>query len=175
MKISLTLSLPLVLAGLSCSRQTAGHLGMPAPPLQVAQWIKGTPVDLAAAQGRNVIVIEYWATWCPSCRASIPHLTDLQRRFKDRGVVIVGLSNEPLETVKPFAGQMGDKMDYVVAVDDRNKTADAYMGAFGVDGIPHAFVVDKSGAIAWHGHPMAGLDLAVEAALSAKASQAASR
>ena len=159
------LSLGLALLGVSCSSKSSGHLGMAAPALQVSQWVKGQPVNLAAAKGNNVVVVEFWATWCPPCRASIPHLTELQRKFKDRGVVFVGVSNEPLEAVKPFVAQMGNKMDYTVAIDDNDQTSANYMSAFGVDGIPHAFVVDKSGAISWHGHPMTELEQAVERAL----------
>lgn len=127
---------------------------------------KGQPVDLSTARGSSIVVVEFWATWCPPCRASIPHLTELQQKFKERGVIFVGLSNEPLETVKPFVEKMGDKMNYVVAIDDGNKTSAGYMGVFGVGGIPHAFVVDRSGAISWHDHPMADLDQAIEKALA---------
>ena len=175
MNLPLILSLGLALLGVSCSSKSSGQLGMAAPPLQVAQWVKGQPVDLVAARGRNVVVVEFWATWCPPCRASIPHLTELQQKFKDRGVQFVGVSNESLETVKPFVSQMGDKMNYTVAIDDNDKTSTAYMGAFGVDGIPHAFVVDRSGAISWHGHPMAVLEQAIEKALAGGAATVAGK
>lgn len=173
MKVPLIPSLGLVLLGVSCSSKPSGHLGMPAPPIKVAHWVKGQPADLTAARGHNVVVVEIWATWCPSCLASIPHLTALQQEFKDRGVIFVGVSNEPLETVKPFVTQMGDTMNYVVALDDNDKTSAAYMGAFGLEGIPQAFVVDKSGAISWHGHPMAELEQAIEKALASGVETAA--
>ncbi len=135
-------------------------LGDPAPALQIAEWVKGKPVNLADLKGKKVAVVEFWATWCPPCRASIPHLTQLQKKFKD--VVIVGISDEDVATVKKFVAKMGDQMDYVVAVDKDEKTGQAYMGAFGVDGIPHAFVVDKEGRIVWHGHPMGDLEKVLE-------------
>jgi peroxiredoxin len=109
-------------------------------------------------KGKKVVVVEFWATWCGPCRTSIPHLTELQKRFQERGVVFVGVSDEPAATIKPFVEEMGDKMDYTVAADRERKTYMAYMDAFGQNGIPHAFVVDLEGRIVWQGHPMMGLD-----------------
>lgn len=151
----------LLAAALATFTLRAAQLGDPAKPLQIAAWVKGKPVDLAALKGKQIAVIEFWATWCPPCRTSIPHLTALQKKFKD--VVFVGISDEDVATVKKFVEKMGDKMDYTVAVDDEDKTGEAYMKAFGVRGIPHAFVVDKSGRIVWHGHPMGDLEKTLEA------------
>ena len=134
------------------------ELGMPAPELAIAQWVKGQPADLKAGRGKNIYVIEFWATWCGPCRTTIPHLTELQKKFKDQQVVVIGVSDEPAETIQPFVDRMGEKMSYTVAADQGRKTYAAYMSAFGERGIPHAFVVNKDGVIAWHGHPMAGLD-----------------
>jgi thiol-disulfide isomerase/thioredoxin len=141
----------------------AGEIGMPAPPLSIGAWVKGDPVKLAGpGGGTNVTVVEFWATWCAPCRVSIPHLTKLQKRFRDRGVVILGVSDEATNKVAAFVKEMGDQMDYTVAVDEGGKTGQAYMKAFGIDGIPHAFIVDRDGRIAWQGHPMVGLDEALE-------------
>jgi thiol-disulfide isomerase/thioredoxin len=146
----------------------AAQLGMPAPALNVAEWVKGKAVNLNEGKGKNIYVVEFWATWCPPCRASIPHLTELQKKFKDQSVTFIGVSDETVSVVKPFVNKMGVKMEYTVAVDKDQKTSAAYMGAFGIGGIPHAFVVDKTGAIVWHGHPMDGLDKAIEAVLAGK-------
>lgn len=137
----------------------AAELGDPAPPLKISEWVKGKPVDLAAVKGQQVVVVEFWATWCPPCRASIPHLTEMQKKFKD--VIFIGVTDEEVAKVKKFVTKMGDQMDYVVAVDDGKKTSAGYMEAFGQGGIPHSFIVDKEGRIVWHGHPMAGLAEAV--------------
>jgi thiol-disulfide isomerase/thioredoxin len=141
---------------------SAAEIGDPAAPLQVAEWIKGDAVDLAAAKGKQIVVVEFWATWCGPCIASIPHLTEMQQAFADRGVVFVGVSSEAANVAKPFVDKMGAKMDYTVAVDDNRKTTDGYLKAYGVNGIPHAFIVDRDGRIAWHGHPMSGLDKELE-------------
>lgn len=140
----------------------AAELGDPAAPLEIAEWVKGEPVDLAAVKGKKVVVVEFWATWCGPCRVSIPHLTELQKKYENRGVVVVGVSDEDSAKVKPFVDTQGDKMNYTVAIDRNNATSDGYMKRYGQGGIPHAFVVDKDGRIAWHGHPMSGLDRVLE-------------
>jgi thiol-disulfide isomerase/thioredoxin len=136
----------------------AAELGDPAPALQIAEWVKGKPVDLAAGKGKTIFVVEFWATWCPPCRTSIPHLTGLQKKFKAQNVVFIGVSNEKAATVKIFVDKMGDQMDYAVAVDQDNKTSAGYMEAFGINGIPHAFIVDQQARIVWSGHPMGELE-----------------
>lgn len=138
-----------------------GKLGDPAPALSVSEWVKGGPVTLADGKGKTVYVVEFWATWCPPCRESIPHLTELQKKYKDKGVVVIGVTTEDAADVQSFVTAQGAAMDYVVAVDKDGKTTEAYMDAFGEDGIPHAFIVDTAGAIVWHGHPLDGLDEAV--------------
>jgi thiol-disulfide isomerase/thioredoxin len=112
-------------------------------------------VDLEKAKDdERVVVVEFWATWCPPCRKSIPHLTALQKKYKDKDVTIVGVSTEPVGTVAPFVEEKGDKMGYTVAVDKDNKTSKAYMEAFDIRGIPHAFIIDREGRIAWHTNPL---------------------
>ena len=108
------------LATTSCLR--AAELGEPAAPLEIAEWVKGDAVDLAAVKGKKIVVVEFWATWCGPCRTSIPHLTEMQQKFADRGVIFVGVSDETSAKVKPFVDEMGDKLDYTVAIDRNGKT-----------------------------------------------------
>ena len=144
----------------------AAELGQAAAPLKIREWVKGKPVDLASAKGKQVLVVEFWATWCGPCRTSIPHLTEMQKKFKD--VVFIGVSDEDAATVKKFVNKMGDQMDYTVAVDDDRQTSKGYMEAFDQNGIPHSFIVDLEGRVVWHGHPMAGLDEALAEVVAGK-------
>ena len=144
---------------------SAAELGDPAPELDIAKWVKGEPVKVSGGD-KNIYVVEFWATWCPPCRTSIPHLTEIQKRFKDQNVTIIGVTNEKEPVVKPFVDDLGDKMDYRVAIDG-GATGKGYMKAFGVNGIPHAFIVQEK-KIIWHGHPMAGLDKTLEQIVSGK-------
>lgn len=159
---SLTSLVCLSIALLSPSAVSALELGDPAPALTISEWVKGEPVNLADGRGKNIYVVEFWATWCGPCRVSIPHLSEMQAKFKDDNVTFIGVSDETVAKVEPFVKKMGEKMDYTVAVDKNRGTFASYMGAFNVGGIPHAFVVDKKGNLVWHGHPMAGLDKVLE-------------
>lgn len=158
----------LIAVGPLSSTAFALELGDRGPELQVSSWVKGEPVKLSALKGKGVCVIEFWATWCGPCREGIPHLTELQHKYRDKGLVLVGITSESPEVVKPFVEQLGDKMDYRVAIDQRRGSGAAYMGGFGVQGIPHAFVMDKTGTIVWEGHPGEGLDEVVEQVLAGK-------
>lgn len=135
-----------------------GKLGDAAAALKGLEFVKGEAVEFKRGL---VYVVEFWATWCPPCRTSIPHLTELQHKYKDK-VTFIGISDEPVGTVKPFVEEMADKMDYTVAVDARREVSDAYMKAFGINGIPNAFLVDQQGTIVWQGHPMGDLEAVLE-------------
>ncbi len=136
-------------------------VGDPAPGLSIKEWVANTPVTPRTAKGK-VLVVEFWATWCPPCRTSIPHLNKLHETYQDKQVVICGITRESAGKVETFMKDL--PMKYHVGV-DTGKTFGAYMQ--GIGGIPHAFVVAPNGKVTWHGHPMGGLDKAIEAALEA--------
>lgn len=142
-----------LLAVLLSLNAAAAEFGDAAAPITVAEWVKGSPVSLEEEKGKRIVVVEFWATWCPPCRESIPHMTELQKKYKDQ-IVFVGISDEEKTLVAPFVEKMGDKMDYSVAVDNNQKTTQAYMGAYGAQGIPSAFVVNKESKVVYQGHPM---------------------
>jgi len=131
-------------------------VGSPAPALTIEKWVKGSPV--AGFEKGKVYIVEFWATWCGPCIAGMPHLSELQRQYKDKSVTVIGVTTEdprnPLTAVEAMVKDKGDGMDYTVAWDSGRKTADAYMKAAQQRGIPCSFVVDGKGTIAYIGHPM---------------------
>lgn len=131
-------------------------LNKPAPEISAKNWLNSSkPVTLKSLQGK-VVVVEFWATWCPPCRKSIPHLIEMQNKYKDK-VTFIGITDEAKADVEGFVKE--NKMNYIIAAD-----SDAG-GAYGVHSIPKAFVVGKDGKVIWQGHPMSGLEEAVAKAL----------
>ncbi|MBP7935388.1 MAG: redoxin family protein [Phycisphaerae bacterium] len=161
--------LAFALTGLVTTTSTfALDLGSPAPALQISEWAKGNAQSLRAGKGKNVFVVEFWATWCGPCKMSIPHLTEMQAKYKDKGLVVIGITDEQPGVVKEFLQKMGDKMQYTVAIDKAHATTKAYMGGFGARGIPFACVVDKAGLIIWNGNPLDGLDEVIDQVMEGK-------
>ncbi|PNW74103.1 hypothetical protein CHLRE_13g585350v5 [Chlamydomonas reinhardtii] len=147
-------------------------VGQQCPPIRGLTWVKGDPVPVGVANSsgpKRVLVVECWATWCPPCRDSIPHLTELQHKFRDKHVYVLGVTSEQnVAAVKKFVEGMGAKMDYGVAVDSSGEVQEGLMMPAGARGIPHAFVIDTNNAIAFSGHPMdPGFDTALRTAAAA--------
>lgn len=147
-------------------------VGGPAPKLKNGKWIQGEPVK--ELEKGPCYLVEFWATWCGPCRTTIPHLDALHRKFKDRGLVVIGQDvwEQDESAVEPFVKKMGDKMSYRVALDDRagqeGSMAKTWMTAALANGIPTAFLVDAQGMIAWIGHPMVLQESVIESVLAGK-------
>ena len=156
---TLTLLTGVALAVAARTAEAKLTVGDPAPKLQVAKWVQGEPVK--AFDTNHVYIVEFWATWCGPCRASIPHLNELWQKFKDRGLIAIGQDvwEQNEDGVAPFVKKMGDQMTYRVALDDKSQETNGFMAvnwmrAAEQNGIPTAFVINKQGRIAWIGHPM---------------------
>lgn len=113
---------------------------LPAPPFLMTD-LDGQAVSTAQWKGK-VVILEFWATWCPPCRAEIPMLIHLQSRYKDK-LEVVGMSVDdatPAE-VKGFVKQMG--MNYPVVMADE-RLVEEYGG---VPALPTAFVINLDGKV----------------------------
>jgi thiol-disulfide isomerase/thioredoxin len=108
-------------------------------------------------QGKPAI-IEFWATWCPPCRKSIPHLNEIYKKHKDK-LVIVGVTDEPEKTVEGF--RKGVPIDYTVGYDEDSKLGQK----IGVEFIPQALLVDRTGKVVWAGFPTELTDETLEKVL----------
>ncbi|HQR08304.1 MAG TPA: redoxin family protein [Gemmatales bacterium] len=143
-------------------------VGDAAPKLEVNEFVKGEVVK--EFKPGQIYVVEFWATWCGPCRATIPHLSKLQKQYGDK-VTFIGVSvwERDASKVVPFVKEMGEKMEYRVATDKVGKDEDPsdgpmaknWMTAAEQDGIPASFIVNGEGKIAWIGHP-AQIDTALE-------------
>jgi len=135
------------------ARQRAGATGKHTKPavdtsqLQDAPgWqltdLEGNQVALADFKGQ-VVLLDFWATWCGPCRMSIPHLKDLYAEYKDQGLAVIGISldQQGPAVVRPFVSQQ--QIAYPIVMGNLQITQD--FG--GIRGIPTAFVISQDGKI----------------------------
>ncbi len=102
--------------------------------------LQGQPCRLSNYKGK-VVVLNFWATWCPPCRKEIPDLVALQNQYRDKGLVIVGLSNEDAQTQSRFAQQQG--INYPLLIRTRNFPAPYNT----INAIPTTFMIDSGGVV----------------------------
>jgi peroxiredoxin len=102
--------------------------------------LQGKPWTLKELRGK-VVLVNFWATWCPPCRKEMPDLNALYQRFKDQGFVILAISDEKVDEVKPFIAERN--ISYPILLDPGKKVNDL----FEVEGIPKSFVYDREGKL----------------------------
>jgi peroxiredoxin len=100
--------------------------------------LQGKEWHLQDLRGK-VVLVNFWATWCPPCRKEMPDLDALYNKFKDRGFVVLAISDEEAAKVSPFIAER--KVSYPVLLDPGRKVNDAFI----VEGIPKSFVYDRGG------------------------------
>jgi peroxiredoxin len=132
------------LVTLSCSEKepVLPEVGNKAPSFTLKD-IDGKSVSLSDFRGR-IIIVDFWATWCHACKESSQELDRVYRKYKDRGIIILGISidrgDDSIEKVRFFAERY--KLSYPMLMDDReiNKK-------YAVTHIPTTFILDKNHVI----------------------------
>ena len=129
-------------AGMFPSDLVAPKDRVPAPAWDLKD-LEGNTIKSSDFKGK-VIVLDFWATWCPPCRAELPTFVDLQKQYGSDKLVMIGISVDQGggEVVKPFAQQNG--LNYRILLADE-KTVAAFGG---IAAIPTTFVIDGDGRIA---------------------------
>lgn len=157
----------LLMSGLGCSAQEKPEskesdkkrpkfaIGDPAPAIVGAKWLKGPEVKF---EKDKVYVVEFWATWCRPCIASMPHLAKLQEHYKSQGLQVIAVTTadedgNSLEAVEEFIKKRGDKLPFPFAFCATEATNTAYREDSGTETLPSSFVIDKAGKLAFIGHP----------------------
>jgi peroxiredoxin len=102
--------------------------------------LKGNAWHLRDLRGK-VVLVNFWATWCPPCRKEMPDLQALYEKYKAQGFVVLAISDEEAATVSPFIAER--TISYPVLLDPGSKVQQA----FAVEGIPESFVYDRKGKL----------------------------
>ncbi len=144
------IALALAVGIYSMSRRGASHSTSRAPsslvhslaPDFTLQDLEGKPLDLASYRGQ-VVLLDFWATWCTPCRGEIPHFVEFQDKYRGAGLQVIGISmDDSPKTVREFYQQL--KMNYPVAFG----TADMAETYGGVLGLPITFLIGRDGRVA---------------------------
>ena len=102
--------------------------------------LNGKTWTLSALRGK-VVLVNFWATWCPPCRKEMPDLQALYERFEPQGLVILGISDEETSKVEPFIHER--KVTFPILLDPGRKVNEEFI----VEGIPKSFVYDREGKL----------------------------
>jgi len=137
-KISILITIVILGLAVSCRAQA----GNEAPDFS-ARDISGRTVKLSELKGK-VVLLDFWATWCPPCRVEIPHLLELNRKFKDEDFVLISVSlDRDLQAARQFVKDKAMDWVHIIDLEAGRALSDLYQ----VDYIPSTFIVGRKGKI----------------------------
>lgn len=135
------LSAPLARTEESTDEDPRSLIGKSAPQVTLPLRGGGT-LDLSKHAGKDYVVLDFWASWCPWCRKSTEHFVKVAQQFKDKNVAFYMVAVRDKEAaIDKYVNE--NKLDAKIALDPDRKMADPYL----VDGIPHIVVIDPAGKI----------------------------
>jgi peroxiredoxin len=102
--------------------------------------LDGAKVRLSDLRGHPVVV-NFWATWCPPCKEEMPYFEQVGRKYRDEGVVFLGISEEDASAIRDFVTKGG--YDWTFLLDPESKAYNGYQ----VTGFPESYFVDKNGVL----------------------------
>jgi len=131
---------------LSRPNASAGEPGQLDPMKSAPGWeltdLAGKTVRSSDFKGK-VVILDFWATWCPPCRAEIPGFIELQKKYQAQGLAVVGVSVDQagVDSIRSFVQKQGINYPVVLA-DEKIETAYG-----GIEGLPTTFIIDRAGRI----------------------------
>jgi thiol-disulfide isomerase/thioredoxin len=122
-------------------------LGAEPPEVVAKEWLNAEgPRSLAELKGQ-VVLVEFWATWCGPCVAGIPHMNELNAKHSGDGLRILSFTDESRSKVDRFQKSAKVPIEYTIGVGSTSSQT------YRVTGIPHAFLIGRNGKLLWEGHP----------------------
>jgi peroxiredoxin len=121
----------------------AALLGQSRPEFSLTS-LSGEPISIRRWDGQ-VILLNFWATWCPPCRREIPAFVDLFGKYRERGFQIVGVAIDDPDKVRSFVHDFGVDYPQLVGEQDAARVSERYGNRYGA--LPYSVLIDRTGII----------------------------